>query len=52
VMASVAERLGSEAPRMGRHAPDVPVPANRALEQTLLPNPDSIADAARRLVAA
>jgi acetoin:2,6-dichlorophenolindophenol oxidoreductase subunit beta len=49
VMATIAEALGPAAPRMARHAPDVPVPANKALEELLLPGPASIADAARAL---
>jgi pyruvate dehydrogenase E1 component beta subunit len=51
VLATVAEAFGSEAPRMARHAPDVPVPANKALEQALLPSASSIAEAARTLLA-
>jgi pyruvate dehydrogenase E1 component beta subunit len=50
VMATIAEALGPAAPRMARHAPDVPVPANKALEELLLPGPASIAEAALALV--
>lgn len=49
VMATIAEALGPAAPRIARHAPDVPVPANKALEKSLLPGPASIAEAARTL---
>lgn len=50
LMATIFERLGSSTPAMGRLAPDVPVPASRPLEQALLPSPEAIAEAARRLV--
>jgi pyruvate dehydrogenase E1 component beta subunit len=50
VLATIAERLGRDAPRLGRHALDVPVPASKALEQAVVPGADSIAAAARRLV--
>jgi pyruvate/2-oxoglutarate/acetoin dehydrogenase E1 component len=49
VMATVAERLGRDAPRMARLAPDVPVPASKGLEEALLPSPASIAAAVRQL---
>jgi pyruvate dehydrogenase E1 component beta subunit len=52
VMASIAERLGPAAPRLARHAPNVPLPANKALEELLLPGPASIARAARELLGA
>jgi pyruvate/2-oxoglutarate/acetoin dehydrogenase E1 component len=52
VIASIAERLGREAPQMARHAVDVPIPANRALEQAIVPSPSSIAAAARKLYGA
>jgi pyruvate/2-oxoglutarate/acetoin dehydrogenase E1 component len=51
VMATVVEELGPQAPRMARHAPDVPVPANKSLEEALLPSPSSIAEATRALLA-
>jgi acetoin:2,6-dichlorophenolindophenol oxidoreductase subunit beta len=47
VMASIVERLGSDAPQLARHAPDVPIPANKALEEALVPGPTSIVRAAR-----
>jgi pyruvate dehydrogenase E1 component beta subunit len=50
IMATVAERMGGDAPRMGRLAPDVPVPASRPLEEALIPSPEAIANAARRLI--
>jgi acetoin:2,6-dichlorophenolindophenol oxidoreductase subunit beta len=50
IIATVAERLGRDAPRMARHAVDVPIPANRALEHAVIPSAESIADAARRLL--
>lgn len=50
VIATVAEGLGGAAPAMSRLAPDLPVPASKPLEQALIPSPDSIAAAARRLV--
>ena len=49
VIATVSERLGRAAPALGRLAPDVPMPASRPLEEALLPSPESIAAAARRL---
>ena len=50
IMATIAEELGPAAPPMARLAPDVPIPASRVLEQELLPSPNSIAAAARRLL--
>jgi pyruvate dehydrogenase E1 component beta subunit len=50
VIASIAERLGPAAPRLARHAPDVPLPANKALEESVLPGPASIASAVRDLL--
>lgn len=50
VIATIAEGLGGAAPAMSRLAPDLPVPASKPLEQALIPSPDSIAAAARRLV--
>jgi pyruvate dehydrogenase E1 component beta subunit len=50
VIATVAEGLGRGAPRLGRHALDVPIPANRALEEAVVPSARSIAAAARGLV--
>lgn len=47
IIASIAEALGPEAPRMRRHAVDVPIPANKALEELVVPSPTSIAEAAR-----
>jgi pyruvate dehydrogenase E1 component beta subunit len=52
VMATLSERLGRNAPLLARHAPDVPVPASRGLEEALLPRPESIAAAVRDLVRA
>jgi len=52
VIATVAERMGPAAPRMARLAPDVPIPASKVLEQALLPDPVSIAEAAEALAAA
>jgi pyruvate dehydrogenase E1 component beta subunit len=52
LIATVAERLGRDAPRMARHAVDVSVPANRALEAAVIPSARSIADAARSLAGA
>ncbi len=49
LIATIAERLGRDAPRMARHAVDVSVPANRALEEAVIPSAHSIADAARTL---
>jgi pyruvate/2-oxoglutarate/acetoin dehydrogenase E1 component len=51
VLASVAERLGPRAPVMARHALDVPVPANAALERAVVPSASSVAAAVRRLLA-
>jgi pyruvate dehydrogenase E1 component beta subunit len=48
VIASVAERLGSRSPWMARHALDVPVPANAALERAVVPSALSIATAVRQ----
>jgi pyruvate dehydrogenase E1 component beta subunit len=50
IMATIVEQLGRDAPPMARLAPDVPIPASRVLEEELLPSPDSIAAAARKLV--
>jgi acetoin:2,6-dichlorophenolindophenol oxidoreductase subunit beta len=50
LIASVAERLGRDGPRMARHALDVPIPANRALEEAVVPSAHSIAGAVRGLV--
>ena len=50
LIASVAERLGRDAPRMARHAVDVSIPANRALEEAVVPSAHSIAGAVRGLV--
>jgi pyruvate dehydrogenase E1 component beta subunit len=50
VMASVCERLGNAAPRMARHALEVPLPSSAVLEREVLPSSESIAAAARRLV--
>lgn len=52
VVATISERLGKLAPRMRRHALEVPVPASRVLEDAVLPGFDSILAQARRLVAA
>ena len=52
VIATVAEALGRGAPRLARHALDVPIPANRALEEAVVPSAASIAAAARGLVSA
>jgi pyruvate dehydrogenase E1 component beta subunit len=51
VIATLAEALERELPRVGRHAVDVPIPASRVLEEEVVPAPASIAAAARRLVA-
>lgn len=50
VVASIVERLGNRAPRMARHALTVSVPANRQLEQSVVPNAASIAAAVRHLL--
>lgn len=52
VIATIAERLGAQAPRMARLAVDVPIPANLALEQLVIPSAASIAAAARALASA
>lgn len=52
VLATVAERLGAEAPRMARHALEVPIPASRVLEEQVVPGRRSIADRARALLEA
>ncbi len=48
VMASIAERIPGEV-RMARHALDVPQPASKVLEESVVPSPGSIARAAERL---
>lgn len=50
VIATIAEHLGSSAPRMARHALDVPVPAARLLEEAVVPSVASIVSAATRLL--
>ncbi len=50
IIATVSEQLGPDAPRMGRLAPDVPMPASKVLEQELLPSPESIAASVRNLL--
>jgi acetoin:2,6-dichlorophenolindophenol oxidoreductase subunit beta len=51
LVAIVCEELWERRPRVARHAlADVPIPASRTLEEAVMPNPQSIADAARRLV--
>ena len=50
VMATVAETLGRDAPRMSRLAPEVPVPASLVLEQEVVPSAAMIAAAARALL--
>jgi pyruvate dehydrogenase E1 component beta subunit len=50
VVASIVERLGDRSPRIARHALTVPVPANRQLEEAVVPNAASITAAARRLL--
>jgi pyruvate dehydrogenase E1 component beta subunit len=52
VIASVAEQLGGNAPRMARHAVGVPIPANLDLEQAVVPSAASIAIAARDILEA
>jgi pyruvate dehydrogenase E1 component beta subunit len=47
IIATIAERLGGDAPRLRRHAVDAPIPANRALEEEIVPSARSIAAAAR-----
>lgn len=49
LIATIAERLGRDAPRMARHALEVPIPANRALEEAVVPSARSIAAAAHKL---
>jgi pyruvate dehydrogenase E1 component beta subunit len=49
VIATVAEGLGAQAPRVARHGVDVPIPAARALEREVVPSADSIARAVRML---
>jgi acetoin:2,6-dichlorophenolindophenol oxidoreductase subunit beta len=49
VIATVAEGLGSQAPRMARLGVDVPIPAARPLEQAVLPSAGTIAHAVRLL---
>jgi acetoin:2,6-dichlorophenolindophenol oxidoreductase subunit beta len=50
VMAIIAEELAGEAPAMGRHAVDVPVPASAVLEAEVVPSARSIARAAADLI--
>jgi acetoin:2,6-dichlorophenolindophenol oxidoreductase subunit beta len=50
VIASIAERLGGDAPRMARHALEVPQPASLVLEEEVVPSQASIVAAARKLV--
>jgi len=50
VMATIAEELGRQAPIMGRHAVDVPIPAAAVLEAEIVPSVPSIEQAARALV--
>lgn len=50
VMASISEALGHRAPLLGRHAPDVPIPASKVLEEAVLPSAASIARSARNLL--
>jgi acetoin:2,6-dichlorophenolindophenol oxidoreductase subunit beta len=51
LVAIVCEELWEQRPRVARHAlADIPIPASRPLEEAVMPNPRSIADAARRLV--
>jgi pyruvate/2-oxoglutarate/acetoin dehydrogenase E1 component len=51
LVAIVCEELWEQRPRVARHAlADVPIPASRPLEQAVMPNPQTIAVAARRLV--
>ncbi len=53
LIAVVCEELWEHRPRVARHAlPDVPIPASRPLEEAVMPNPRTIAEAARRLVLA
>jgi pyruvate dehydrogenase E1 component beta subunit len=52
VIASVVERIGRDAPRMARHAMQVPQPASRVLEEEVVPSAASIMEAARTLVRA
>lgn len=53
LIARVVERVGLDGLRaVGRHAvPDVPIPAAATLERAVIPSADSIADAAKRLLA-
>lgn len=48
VIATIAERLGPAAPRMARHALEVPIPASATLERAVVPSVDSIVAAIRR----
>jgi acetoin:2,6-dichlorophenolindophenol oxidoreductase subunit beta len=50
VMATIAEQLGREAPVMGRHAVDVPIPAAAVLEAEIVPSVRSIKQAVRAMV--
>jgi acetoin:2,6-dichlorophenolindophenol oxidoreductase subunit beta len=53
LVAIVCEELWEQRPRVARHAlPDVPIPASKPLEDAVMPNPASIAQAARQLVRA
>jgi pyruvate/2-oxoglutarate/acetoin dehydrogenase E1 component len=51
LVAVVCEELWEDRPRVARHAlADLPIPASRPLEEAVMPNPQSITEAARRLV--
>jgi pyruvate dehydrogenase E1 component beta subunit len=49
VIATIAERLGRQAPDMARLAPTVPIPASLVLEQQVLPSSQRIAQAVLEL---
>lgn len=50
LIATIAERLGRHSPRMRRHAVDVPIPANIALERAVVPSVESIVESVRDLL--
>ncbi|MEO8423732.1 MAG: transketolase C-terminal domain-containing protein [Actinomycetota bacterium] len=52
IMATIAERLGPEAPRMARLAPNVSLPASKPLEEAVLPDTRSIVQAVTGLLEA
>ncbi|MGH3430996.1 MAG: transketolase C-terminal domain-containing protein, partial [Mycobacteriales bacterium] len=51
LIAVVCEELWENRPRVARHAlADIPIPASKPLEDAVMPSPETIAAAARRLV--